>query len=114
MDGSQLRAIYLDDWAGSAYIWPTGVLTNLLDLIVNPSFFVGWPSFDQDGAYVGPLPPRSSRSAGVIGKLPSGAWATGKSSSYPTKFGYVLGSCSSDLMAERPIPEAGWYSRVGS
>ena len=73
-------AFYQDDWADIAYVKPTGLLTNMEAIISNPKFYMGWPVFNANGSYAGPLPPRTSFGVGLIGKSASGEFLVRKPS----------------------------------
>ena len=52
-------AIYLKVWGVQGILNPTGLLSNAKSLQNDTEFHVGWPSFDDQHNYLGPLPPRS-------------------------------------------------------
>ena len=74
---------YQCQFDGVDYAKPTRILTDIMSL---KSFgYVGWPTFDKDGWYTGPLPDSCGHRHGaqMIGKLPSGGFATSPTAAYP-------------------------------
>ena len=51
-------AAYWGEWSGTSYLQPTGVLTNAPKILEGEDVFTGWPRFNENSSYAGPLPPR--------------------------------------------------------
>ena len=69
-------AIFQNRWAPVPYAKPTGLITDADVLVSTPGFHVGWPAFDSQGFYKGPLPMPDSSCEPLIGKDSSGRFKT--------------------------------------
>ena len=56
--GLSRGALCQDECADVRFLKPTGLLTNIKQILGDPKRFIGWPQFDEQGYYAGPLPRR--------------------------------------------------------
>ena len=66
--GYRRAALYQDQWSDVGYRKPTGIFCNAPRLHEEANIYMGWPSFDAEGRYVGPLPDRPPAEKALIGK----------------------------------------------
>ena len=76
-------AIYQKDWAQVDDLKPAGLCTNAPHLAQHELFHQGWPEFDAEGYYSGPLPRRPVEGPGLIGKASDGTFNTKPTAAYP-------------------------------
>ena len=79
------RAIFQCEVASVDYSKATGILTDIVGFFEEFPSHAGWPSFDPNWVYLGPLPQvcRHGGHPGLCGKTPDGEWKTGPTGSYP-------------------------------
>ena len=90
--GLRRGAIFQCEWSQADDKKPTGLLTNVTCMIDKPSFYQGWPEFDEHDAdgrgrvYRGPLPKDCShhaQHAKLIKNTEVGTWQTATTAAYP-------------------------------
>ena len=69
-------ALYQAEWPPDDFLKPTGLLSNAPSLNTDKHFYIGWPTFDGQRRYLGPLPDKKGSYPGPIGKNASGEFNT--------------------------------------
>ena len=81
--GYRRAALYQDQWSDVGYRKPTGIFCNAPRLHEEADIYMGWPSFDAEGRYVGPLPARPPAEEALIGKGADDEFKTKPTAAYP-------------------------------
>ena len=117
------RAIFQCEWAPVNYAKPTGIITDVIGFFEGKPSHVGWPSFDDQDVYLGPLPPTCPHTGHVPlkGLSEDGSWKTSPTGAYPEEIClHIAVKAFADFCAristqvDTSAPADGGFSSAGS
>ena len=103
--GMDRGAVFQCEWAEITYQKPTGLMTNIREIVAHEGFYAGWPAFisgkmpcgrPSPRIYNGPLPrlcKHGNRHEALIGRSKDGGFKTGPTGAYPPDFCRKLAKC---------------------